>query len=126
MESWTERVREEAKSLKDILKMTFEDENNKYVFHFADIKAYSYGYSCPDFDLFVDICKTGIGKSGTCPGKPVWSWNQALGNSLSSKPREVVPFGKEYYDMIYPKLYGITERELRANNEKLLEMIESW
>lgn len=123
MEIWTERVREEARSLKDILKMTFENENNKYVFHFADINAYSYGFCCPDFDLFVDICKTGTGKGGAEPGKPVWSWNQALGNSLSSKPREVVPFGKEYYDTVKPKLYEITERELRANNEKLLEIV---
>ena len=119
METWTEHVRKEIRSIKDKLEMTFNDKNNRYVFHFSDINAYSYGSGCPDFDLFVDIYVTGKGGA-----KPTYYWNQTLGNSLDPKPRESIPFGKEYYDAVYPKLIEITEQELRANNNRLIEGLE--
>lgn len=121
--SWTECVRQEAKSIQDRLKMTFEDENNKYIFHFADIKPYSYGFTCPDFDLFVDIYT--IIKGGAKPEKPVWSWNQSLGNGIESKFRKAIPFGEEYYNIVHPKLSEITLRNLKANNKQILEILEN-
>lgn len=123
MKTWTEHVKENVRSIRDDLKMSFEDEDNEYAFHFSDIKAYSYGSGCPDFDLFVDIHITG--KCGTKPEyiKPIFLWNQALGNSIDIEPRKSIPFGEEYYDAVYPKLYEIVERELRVNND---EFFNNW
>jgi len=122
METWTERARRNAKEISNSLKMTFEDGNNKYMFSFNDLNAYSYGSGCPDFDLFADMAVIKKGDPvNLVPPKLDYLRNQALGNSINSKPRESIPFGKEYYEAVYPRLEKIVEEELRVNNEDLIE-----
>ncbi|MFH1308264.1 MAG: hypothetical protein ABIH72_05410 [archaeon] len=118
-DGWTERVRKEALRNRDSLERTFEDGTKKYTFSFADIDAHSYGPCMPDYNLVADIK---IADEATCKIERLW--NQALGSGVKPQARESVPFGQEYFDGVKPILSKIVERELRRNNEELVEAIE--